>query len=547
MTNHEMFSLAQVVTAQRNSLEVQRRALTIAWEHRRRTIERALHDGLQQQLLALRIELLRATRLQDPASVRTFAALAIAQIDATAAELRHLAAGGRLSVLDVGDLGAALRELAAHAALVVAVTAPTGIAIDGPVAEVLVFTVSEALANTLRYAPGAQVWIELQQQVDELVLTVRDNGPGGAAFVPGHGLDGLRRRVEALGGSFTLGTVEAVPAKRSDRGSRSTDKSLPGGVGNVLGLRFPNSSADPKGTKSPTPTAPTLDDPHRDGANNDVKSNVKSNVNSENVSRDVADRNGDRGAGSDFVGGASVSGETRGDRVNQELVFSATEERQSFVDPGDDERLSAALSRLRSELHRVTKQVELFEASLTARLTSVPVKELTEARNALVESNLVLVGANAFATAAAHVEQANERLREVVSQLRVAEASQDELSSGQTPIANALLTSLTNLANQRGVLFNLSIRSAPTLGGPSASKSVERIVEELIHDADPGSAVSLQLRVKSERLIGSISLSRLPSPLTVAFVNELVYTARGAWSVSSVGDHIQAKVELPCG
>jgi hypothetical protein len=53
--------------------------------------------------------------------------------------------------------------------------------------------------------------------------------------------------------------------------------------------------------------------------------------------------------------------------------------------------------------------------------------------------------------------------------------------------------------------------------------------------------------VKSERLIGSISLSRLPSPLTVAFVNELVYAARGAWNVSSVGDHIQAKVELPCG
>jgi hypothetical protein len=133
-----------------------------------------------------------------------------------------------------------------------------------------------------------------------------------------------------------------------------------------------------------------------------------------------------------------------------------------------------------------------------------------------------------------------------VSQLRLAEAEQQDSGQGRDSIANALSTSLTNLANQCGIVFTVGLRQAQVLGDPAASKSVERIVEELIHDADPGSAMSLQLRMKSHRLIGSINLSRLPSPLTVAFVNELVYAARGVWSVSSVGDSIQAKVELPC-
>jgi signal transduction histidine kinase len=181
----------------------------------RRRIERDLHDGAQQRLTALLVRLqLAAERAQaDPTTA--VAALEAAQDEVAAAtdELRELAHGIHPSVLTDHGLADALRGMAATSVLPIRLHNLPGRRAD-PTAEVTAyFLVAEAVTNARKHAGanGVDVWVAISH--DLLRIAIADDGVGGANERDGSGIQGLRDRVEAIGGTFRI-------TSPPDRGTR---------------------------------------------------------------------------------------------------------------------------------------------------------------------------------------------------------------------------------------------------------------------------------------------------------------------------------------
>ncbi|GGI48560.1 signal transduction histidine kinase [Agromyces flavus] len=178
------------------------RLLRAGYEERRR-LERDLHDGAQQRLIALgmQLRLLQRTSALDADADAAIDA-AVTQLGTAVAELRQLAHGVRPSALDDG-LGPALTALAQ--------VAPDSIELDvrvgdlpDPVATTAYFVVSEAVANSLRHAEASWIRVVARERDDVLVVRVSDDGRGGAAPRATGGLTGLSDRVAALGGRVCI-------------------------------------------------------------------------------------------------------------------------------------------------------------------------------------------------------------------------------------------------------------------------------------------------------------------------------------------------------
>ena len=194
------------VEVRRQLAEVARsraRIVAAGYEERRR-LERDLHDGAQQRLVSVGLDLRHLQRGLGRHEEKTRAALdsAVGGLGDAIAELRELARGVRPSALD-GGLAPALRELASRTALPIDVEA-TGERFSPQVEAAAYFVASEGLANAAKHAPGARVVVEAGRSNGRLVLSVSDDGPGGAASSPGSGLAGLRDRIAALGGELEL-------------------------------------------------------------------------------------------------------------------------------------------------------------------------------------------------------------------------------------------------------------------------------------------------------------------------------------------------------
>lgn len=168
----------------------------------RKRIERDLHDGSQQRLLALAMNL-RATEMSHDAeaALRSLPG-AIAELQTTVRELRELANGLHPGVLEDGGLSAALQELAARA--------PIPIRLDvlekrlpGPVESSAWFIACEAIANVVKHARASAVSLAAHEDDGLLVLSIDDDGVGGADAA-GHGLRGMADRAEAAGGSLSI-------------------------------------------------------------------------------------------------------------------------------------------------------------------------------------------------------------------------------------------------------------------------------------------------------------------------------------------------------
>ncbi|TCM48945.1 histidine kinase [Kribbella sp. VKM Ac-2568] len=191
-----------------------RRRLVSATIDERRRLERDLHDGAQQQLVAIGMQLRAAQyRLRPDDPVSGDLDLAVERLEATVAELRRLAHGVRPASLDDG-LPAALARLGAKCPL------PVDFVVEETTSSEVVtvtayFVVAEAMANVLKHARASRIGITVERQGDRLHVAVIDDGIGG---VPADaGLTALRDRVGSVGGRLTVicgptggTTVEAV-------------------------------------------------------------------------------------------------------------------------------------------------------------------------------------------------------------------------------------------------------------------------------------------------------------------------------------------------
>jgi signal transduction histidine kinase len=181
--------------------------LLAAADDERRRIERDLHDGAQQRLVALNVLLgVVETKIQkDPAAALPLVARAREEATEAVKELRELARGIHPALLADRGLIAALEALAARAPFKVEITGVPGHRLPPAVEATAYFITAEALTNVAKYAGDeARAWIELAEDRGRLRVTVRDDGSGGADPRRGSGLRGLEDRVAALDGRFEV-------------------------------------------------------------------------------------------------------------------------------------------------------------------------------------------------------------------------------------------------------------------------------------------------------------------------------------------------------
>ncbi len=168
----------------------------------RRRIERDLHDGAQQHLLALAFELRSAQMNGDPTRMRDALAAGATSAQTAVRQLRDLANGLHPEVLTDGGLPAVLDELARHSPVPIAVVADERRA--SPTAEFTAWlVVSEAIVNAQKHADANCIWVTVGVTSERVDLCVRDDGRGGADATSS-GLRGLQDRVAAAGGEATI-------------------------------------------------------------------------------------------------------------------------------------------------------------------------------------------------------------------------------------------------------------------------------------------------------------------------------------------------------
>jgi signal transduction histidine kinase len=171
-----------------------------------RRLERDLHDGAQQRLVSLALELrmVEDRIADDPAEAARLLADARGELGQAMDELRDFARGLHPGVLSTRGLDAALEALAARAPLPVEVRGRLGERLPERVEAAAYYVVAEALTNVAKYAEAERAWIEVARLNGDLVVEVGDDGRGGADPAAGTGLRGLRDRLAALDGSLEV-------------------------------------------------------------------------------------------------------------------------------------------------------------------------------------------------------------------------------------------------------------------------------------------------------------------------------------------------------
>ncbi|WP_290867490.1 sensor histidine kinase [Hamadaea sp.] len=189
-----------------------RSRLADAFEAERRRIERDLHDGAQQRLIGLTLQLGLARHDLPPESPAGQAvAAAHEQAKQLMGELRDLIQGIRPQILTDRGLPAALRELADRSPIGVRVDATVPERLPAQVETTAYFVAAEALANVAKHAEASQAAVEATVRNGQLTLVVTDDGVGGADPVVGSGLTGLADRVGAIGGTTFLSSPPGGP------------------------------------------------------------------------------------------------------------------------------------------------------------------------------------------------------------------------------------------------------------------------------------------------------------------------------------------------
>jgi signal transduction histidine kinase len=195
------------VSAQLAKVQESRRRIVTAGDEERRRIERNLHDGAQQRLVALALELRIAQRQFGAADPQLEAVLAgaVSELQVAVEELRELARGLHPAVLSEEGLGGALESLAARTPLPVRIVSTPDGRLPEEIEAAAYFVACEAIANTVKHAHATRIEVSADRLNGRLVIEVQDDGVGGAhANGGGSGLRGLLDRVEAHGGTLRI-------------------------------------------------------------------------------------------------------------------------------------------------------------------------------------------------------------------------------------------------------------------------------------------------------------------------------------------------------
>ena len=172
----------------------------------RRRLERDLHDGAQQRLVALALDLrLARSKLEkDPAATAELLDASIAELSQATDELRELARGIHPALLTDRGLGAALDALATRAPLPVELADVPADRLPEPVETAAYFVVAEALTNVAKYADATHAKVSVERANGTLRVEIADDGVGGADPAAGTGLRGLEDRLAALDGRLVV-------------------------------------------------------------------------------------------------------------------------------------------------------------------------------------------------------------------------------------------------------------------------------------------------------------------------------------------------------
>jgi signal transduction histidine kinase len=190
------------VRRQVEELEASRRRLIEAGDTERRRLERELREGAERRLAEVETLLQRAHTGVHGGSDGILADTQ-AKLERTRSELREFARGIHPSVLTEQGLSGALQELVERAPMPVELRVPDA-RYPGPVESAAYFVCSEALANVGKYAEASLVVVDVSERDQKLVVSVSDDGIGGASLEKGSGLRGLTDRVESLAGRLTV-------------------------------------------------------------------------------------------------------------------------------------------------------------------------------------------------------------------------------------------------------------------------------------------------------------------------------------------------------
>jgi signal transduction histidine kinase len=199
-----------------SELSNQRQQILVAVEAERRRIERNLHDGVQQQLVALGIDIGRArSRIDsDPEGARELLESAREKVRGSIGELRLIGRGLHPSVLEDRGLDAALSAVVAGSPIPIGVQINTTATLPDDTAATAYYVANEAVANILKHSKARIGSIHLDDDVHierAVRLTIHDDGTGGADVNRGSGLAGMRARVEGVDGMFDIDSPRGGP------------------------------------------------------------------------------------------------------------------------------------------------------------------------------------------------------------------------------------------------------------------------------------------------------------------------------------------------
>jgi signal transduction histidine kinase len=200
-------------------LTASRARIVATADETRRRIERDLHDGAQQRLVSTALQL-RAAQAAVPAELEQLGTeldRVATALTSTLDELREYARGIHPAILAEGGLVPALKTLARRSSVpvVLDLDVRTGTRLPERVEVTAYYVVSEALTNAAKHATASVVHVDVHAAAGVLRLAVRDDGAGGADPALGSGLVGLKDRVEAIGGAFTVHSPPGQGTRRA--------------------------------------------------------------------------------------------------------------------------------------------------------------------------------------------------------------------------------------------------------------------------------------------------------------------------------------------